>query len=175
MSARIAGVGGGSYHWEIADRAGRRWFATVDDLDHKAWLGDLRTVAFEGLRHAFDTSVALRERGLDFRLVDQTATDESTSAVIARLDAEGFRPDLIIFCSTTPTLDADVQQMARLRAHFQAPLIAFGPHAAAAPRASMERAPQVDGMLVGEPEDAIVALASPAPLTMQPTVPSSLM
>jgi radical SAM superfamily enzyme YgiQ (UPF0313 family) len=102
----------------------------------------------------------LRERGLSFRLVDQMATGESTAAVIARLDAEGFRPDLIVFCSTTPTLDADVKEMAKLRAHYHAPMISFGPHASAAPRASMERATDVDGMIVGEPEDAIIALAS---------------
>jgi spectinomycin phosphotransferase len=67
-AAGYAPLGGGSYHWEIADRAGRRWFATVDDLDHKAGLGDSRAVVFEGLRHAFDTSVALRECGLKFVL-----------------------------------------------------------------------------------------------------------
>src|SRR5262245_16048664 len=37
-SARYAPVGGGSYHWEIDDAAGRRYFATADDLDRKPWL-----------------------------------------------------------------------------------------------------------------------------------------
>jgi radical SAM superfamily enzyme YgiQ (UPF0313 family) len=102
----------------------------------------------------------LREKQLPFRLVDQTASNQTTAQVIAALDGEGFRPDLIVFCSTTPTLDADASEMAKLRTHFQAPLICFGPHASAAPRASMERATLIDGMLVGEPEEAIVALAS---------------
>jgi anaerobic magnesium-protoporphyrin IX monomethyl ester cyclase len=102
----------------------------------------------------------LRARGLDFRLIDQSAANQSTAQVIAALDAEGFSPDLIVFCSTTPTLDADVAEMARLRARFSAPMISFGPHASTAPHASMTRAPQVDGMLVGEPEEAILALAS---------------
>lgn len=102
----------------------------------------------------------LRARGLPVRLIDQTASNLSTTDLIATLERDGFRPDLIVFCSTTPTLDADAAEMARLRTHFQAPLIAFGPHASAAPQASMARAPQVDGMIVGEPEDAIVALAS---------------
>ncbi len=102
----------------------------------------------------------LRERGLDFRFIDQTAAELSTDDVIALLDHERFHPSLIVFCSTTPTLDADVAMMAKLREHYQAPMICFGPHASAAPQASMDRAPQVDGMLVGEPEEAIVALAS---------------
>jgi anaerobic magnesium-protoporphyrin IX monomethyl ester cyclase len=102
----------------------------------------------------------LRQRGLPFRFVDQSASDLSTDDVIALLEHEHFHPTLIVFCSTTPTLDADLRHMAQLRERFQAPLICFGPHASAAPDASMARAPQVDGMLVGEPEDAVIALAS---------------
>ena len=102
----------------------------------------------------------MRQRGLDFRFVDQSASGLTIDDVIAQMDGERFKPTLIVFCSTTPTLDADVRQMARLRDHYQAPIICFGPHASAAPEASMARAPQVDGMLVGEPEDAILALAS---------------
>jgi spectinomycin phosphotransferase len=64
--AGYAAVGGGSYHWEIADESGRRRFVTVDDLDRKAWLGDTRDAAFDGLRRAFDTSLALRAAGLEF-------------------------------------------------------------------------------------------------------------
>jgi anaerobic magnesium-protoporphyrin IX monomethyl ester cyclase len=106
------------------------------------------------------TASLLRARGIDFRLIDMTAANLTTAQVIAQLDAQGFRPDLIVFCSTTPTLDADVAEMAKLREKYQAPIISFGPHASAAPQASMTRVPQVDGMLIGEPEDAIVALAS---------------
>jgi len=61
-----AAVGAGSYHWEVADRAGRRGFVTVDDLDQKAWLGATRDASFEGMRRAFDTAVALRRGGLHF-------------------------------------------------------------------------------------------------------------
>jgi spectinomycin phosphotransferase len=61
-----AALGAGSYHWEVRDTTGRRAFATVDDLGQKAWLGDTRDAAFDGLRTAFDTSVALHESGLQF-------------------------------------------------------------------------------------------------------------
>jgi radical SAM superfamily enzyme YgiQ (UPF0313 family)/sulfatase maturation enzyme AslB (radical SAM superfamily) len=101
----------------------------------------------------------LRAKGSDFRLFDQTAERQSTESVIERLDREHFQPSLIVFCSTIPTLDADVVEMAKLKRHFGAPLVSFGPHAACAPAESMQRAPEVDAMIVGEPEDAVLALA----------------
>lgn len=65
-AAEYAPVGGGSYHWVVNDREGTRRFVTVDDLEAKPWLGDARDSAFDGLRRAFDTAVALRESGLEF-------------------------------------------------------------------------------------------------------------
>jgi anaerobic magnesium-protoporphyrin IX monomethyl ester cyclase len=102
----------------------------------------------------------LRERGLPFRFIDQTAEGLSTDGVANKLVAERFVPDLIVFPSTTPTLHADVAEMARLKTRYGATLVCFGPHASTVPRASMERAPAVDAMIVGEPEDALIALAS---------------
>jgi radical SAM superfamily enzyme YgiQ (UPF0313 family) len=101
----------------------------------------------------------LRQRGLDFRLLDLTAEQMSTEDGIARLDAEGFAPTLIVFCSTTPTLEFDCGEVVKLKRRYGAPMVCFGPHASCAPRESMERAPDVDGMVVGEPEDAVLALA----------------
>jgi radical SAM superfamily enzyme YgiQ (UPF0313 family) len=102
----------------------------------------------------------LREAGCDVRLVDATAERLSIDDVIARLDGERFTPSLIVFPTTTPTLDADVAAIARLKQRYGAPMFCFGPHASTAPALSMDRAPLVDGMFVGEPEDAIVQLAS---------------
>jgi anaerobic magnesium-protoporphyrin IX monomethyl ester cyclase len=102
----------------------------------------------------------LRARQVDFRVIDQTAERLSTEAVIERLDREGFRPTLVVFCSTTPTLAFDSGEMAKLKRRFGAPLVCFGPHASAAPLESMDRAPDVDAMVVGEPEDAVIALAA---------------
>jgi spectinomycin phosphotransferase len=65
--ARYAPVGAGSYHWEVRAADGTRWFATVDDLDGKAWLGHTRAAVLDGLRAAMDAACALRERaGLRF-------------------------------------------------------------------------------------------------------------
>jgi spectinomycin phosphotransferase len=61
-----AAVGGGSYHWVVTGLDGTRRFVTVDDLDQKAWLGDTRDSACDGLRRAFDTAVVLRNAGLGF-------------------------------------------------------------------------------------------------------------
>jgi anaerobic magnesium-protoporphyrin IX monomethyl ester cyclase len=101
----------------------------------------------------------LRDRGVDVRAADLTATAQSVDDLSATLDAEGFKPTLIVFPSTTPTLDADVAAMATLKARYGAPLICFGPHASTAPVESMARATAVDGMLVGEPEDGLLQIA----------------
>ncbi len=102
----------------------------------------------------------LRARGQQVRLVDLTASKRSIEDLVRQLDAEGFVPSLIVFPSTTPTLDADVAAMAALKARYGAPLVCFGPHASTTPAASMERAPAVDVMCVGEPEDAVLELAA---------------
>lgn len=60
-------VGFGSYHWLVHLRDGDRYFLTLDDLDHKQWLGADRQAVFDGLGSAFRTARALNEdAGLDF-------------------------------------------------------------------------------------------------------------
>lgn len=102
----------------------------------------------------------LRQRGQQVRLVDLTASRQSVETLMATLDREGFIPTLILFPSTTPTLAADVEAMAKLKARYGAPMFCFGPHASTTPAESMARAPQVDGMFVGEPEDAALEVAA---------------
>ena len=102
----------------------------------------------------------LRRAGCEVRLIDATAERLSTDDVIERLERDGFRPSLVVFPSTTPTLDADVVAMAPLKHRFGAPIFCFGPHASTTPAEAMQRAPEVDGMFVGEPEDALTALAA---------------
>ena len=77
-AADYAAVGGGSYHWVVRDLGGTRGFVTVDDLDVKPWLGDTRESAFDGLKRAFDVSVALRDSGLDFVVAPILAGDGET-------------------------------------------------------------------------------------------------
>jgi radical SAM superfamily enzyme YgiQ (UPF0313 family) len=113
----------------------------------------------------------LRQKGCDVRLIDATAERISIEQVQDRLDSDGFKATLILFPSTTPTLDADVAQVAQLKAHFGAPIFCFGPHASTVPAQAMARVPQVDGMFVGEPEDAVVALAGLESLDCMTTIP----
>jgi len=109
---------------------------------------------------------------LDVRLVDLTATHQSVADLIAQLDREGFHPTLILYPSTTPTLDADNHEVAKLKARYGAPLFNFGPHASTTPAASMRRSPAVDGMFVGEPEDAALQLAQLESIDAIGTIPS---
>jgi anaerobic magnesium-protoporphyrin IX monomethyl ester cyclase len=101
----------------------------------------------------------LRAAGLEVRLVDLTATRQSVQDLIAQLDREGFQPTIIVYPSTTPTHDADTHEVVKLKARYGAPLFNFGPHVSTTPAASMQRSPDVDGMFVGEPEDAALQLA----------------
>lgn len=101
-----------------------------------------------------------RRRGWDVRLSDLTAERRTVGDLIASLERDGFEPSLIVFPSTTPTLEGDTRAMAVLKARYGAPLVSFGPHVSCAPRESMERAPDVDAMIVGEPEDALEAIGS---------------
>lgn len=114
----------------------------------------------------------LREAGCDVRLIDATAERIEIDAVVARLDRDGFAPTLILFPSTTPTLDADAAAILELKRRYKAPMFCFGPHASTAAAPSMERAPQVDGMFIGEPEDAIVQLAQLPSIDRAGDVPS---
>ena len=75
----------------------------------------------------------LRNAGCDIRLVDLTAERRTAQDLIAQLDRDGFKPTLILFPSTTPTLDADVTAIAAIKRHFGAPMFCFGPHASTAP------------------------------------------
>src|SRR6476659_10082353 len=60
----------------------------------------------------------LQQAGVDVRLIDATASRLSVDDVIARLATEAFTPTLIIFPTTTPTLDGDVEAMAQLKARY---------------------------------------------------------
>jgi radical SAM superfamily enzyme YgiQ (UPF0313 family) len=114
----------------------------------------------------------MRDAGCDVRLVDLTAERRSADDLIAQLDRDGFAPTLILFPSTTPTLDADAAALANLKRHFGAPMFCFGPHASTTPQASMMRAPAVDGMFVGEPEDGALQLALLESLDRLSEIPS---
>jgi radical SAM superfamily enzyme YgiQ (UPF0313 family) len=114
----------------------------------------------------------LRRAGCEVRLIDATVERLSIDQIVARLDQDGFEPTLILFPSTTPTLDADVAAIARLKARYGAPVFCFGPHASTVPLLAMQRTPEVDGMFVGEPEAAALQLAGLESVSSPGEVPS---
>jgi hypothetical protein len=75
-------VGFGSHHWLAADDTGARRWITVDELNKKRYLGANRDAAFEGLRRAFDTAVALCESGLEFVLAPPTAAGKPSAGSV---------------------------------------------------------------------------------------------
>src|SRR5580765_3553507 len=108
----------------------------------------------------------LREQGgASLRLVDLTAEGRTTASLVDELKRDGFTPELVIFPSTTPTLHADTAEMVVLKRTFGAALVCFGPHASTVPIEAMRQVPDVDIMVVGEPEDPVMALASSESLT----------
>src|SRR5436190_19940994 len=56
-----------------------------------------------------------RNAGHDVRLIDATAERLDMRQVAARLDQDSFTPTLILFPTTTPTLDADAAALAQLK------------------------------------------------------------
>jgi anaerobic magnesium-protoporphyrin IX monomethyl ester cyclase len=108
-------------------------------------------------------SAVLQPQGCAVRLADLTASRGTAESLAHELDRSHFRPTLIIFPSTFPTLEADARALAPLKARYGAALIGFGPQASLAPDESMRRAPDVDGFFVGEPESAAAALAALEP------------
>jgi anaerobic magnesium-protoporphyrin IX monomethyl ester cyclase len=116
----------------------------------------------------------LRNAGMDVRLVDATASRLTIDAVIQRLESERFAPTLIVFPTTTPTLDADITAIRQLKRRFGAPMFCFGPHASTVPSESMSRpgAEDVDGMFIGEPEDGVLQLAGLPSMDALGAIPS---
>ena len=84
-------VGAGSYHWRAAALA---LFVTVDDLDHKPFLGDGPDDVFEALRRALETTVALRRGGLEFVVAPIEGRDGAVLWRITRRYAVAVYPYL---------------------------------------------------------------------------------
>lgn len=85
-SLKYEAVGFGSHHWLATDAAGRRLFATVDDLAAKLRTAhDTTDAALDRLRAAFATALALQSQiGLTFVIAPVPAAD---GQVVVRLSA----------------------------------------------------------------------------------------
>jgi Phosphotransferase enzyme family len=66
-SVKYLALGWGSHHWEVTDTAGRRWFVTLDELEHKRLsAGEPLTAGFGRLRAALAAATDLRACGAAF-------------------------------------------------------------------------------------------------------------
>jgi len=60
-------LGWGSHHWQVRDRDGGRWFATVDDLEtRRRSVDEPLSCAFDRLRASLAVATELREQGYEF-------------------------------------------------------------------------------------------------------------
>jgi spectinomycin phosphotransferase len=92
-AVEYAGVGFGSYHWIVDEADGLRYFVTVDDLNHKSWLGDTRNDVFDGLRGAFDTALALnRQARLGFVVAPLPTIEGETVRRVGRRHSVALFP-----------------------------------------------------------------------------------
>jgi hypothetical protein len=84
-SMQYRAVGWGSHHWEVADRAGARWFVTVDELENKRLSASEPLAAgFARLRAALSAAMDLRACGRAFVVAPVPARDGEP---LARVDS----------------------------------------------------------------------------------------
>jgi spectinomycin phosphotransferase/16S rRNA (guanine(1405)-N(7))-methyltransferase len=85
VSIDYRAVGFGSYHWELLDIHGTRWFLTVDDLASKRYAThEITDAPYRRLDAALSTAADLRDAGCTF-VVAPVRT--RTGAVLAPLDS----------------------------------------------------------------------------------------
>jgi len=101
----------------------------------------------------FDRFSYLRRTGFDEQAVDEAMTEKIRS----------FAPDLII-CETVPESIWDTVGCAKLvKRKWDGLAAAMGPHGSALPRETLERIPELDAVIEGEPEIPIGMLADGVP------------
>jgi len=86
-------VGWGSHHWDALDRAGSRWFITVDELENKRVRADESLDGgFARLRASLRSAAALRKAGGEFVLAPVAANNaESVLRFGARFAVAVYR------------------------------------------------------------------------------------
>jgi len=83
-SAVYRPVGFGSHHWEVLDRSGRRWFATVDELDVRRRSAlESCDAAFERLTGSLAAAEELQNAGCSFVVAPIPAQDGSPAVRLA--------------------------------------------------------------------------------------------
>jgi radical SAM superfamily enzyme YgiQ (UPF0313 family) len=97
----------------------------------------------------FDRYAAMGRLGLDRKKIDQ-----------AMLTAvKTFAPDVVGLSTISPMIYETVHCAKIIRGSFQGIILAGGHHATALPRVTLEKIPELDGVVIGEGEEPLLALA----------------
>jgi len=102
------------------------------------------------------TAGAVRAKGHEVSIVDACGPRDGASTLEGRV--RSLRPDLVVVSVSTPTYEADVETIGRLRAWTDAHLTAIGVHVTALPEETL-RGSQLDSVVRGEPEWTVTELA----------------
>ncbi|BBO18671.1 radical SAM superfamily enzyme YgiQ [Candidatus Brocadia pituitae] len=100
----------------------------------------------------------LRDNNINFQLLDATALGLNGNGMYQRLMQINFHPDMIVYGTTTATIAADTASLSPLKEKFHAKLVAFGAHISGVPRETLEKVPDIDIGIIGEPEYTILDL-----------------
>lgn len=103
----------------------------------------------------FDRYARLAERGMNRERLDAVMLDF----------VRQFAPDVIGLGTLTPLIAGTAQIAVRLRQVFDGMLLAGGHHASALPALTLERIPELDGIVEGEGEWVLQRLGAGEPLT----------
>lgn len=98
----------------------------------------------------------LKKHKMNFRVIDANALDLKSDEVSNLLLREDFIPDIIIYCTTTPTVIADTKSIGIIKERFKSNIVAFGPQISGAPYETMEKLSVIDIGIIGEPEFTIM-------------------
>lgn len=97
----------------------------------------------------FDRYAAMGRLGLDRKRIDQ-----------AMLTAvKTFAPDVVGLSTISPMIYETAHCAKIIRGAFQGIILAGGHHATALPRVTLEKIPELDGVVIGEGEERLLALA----------------
>jgi len=97
----------------------------------------------------FDCHAAMARLGPDWKKIDQ--------AMLTTMKT--FSPDVIGMTTISPLVYQTVHCAKILRDSFQGIMLAGGHHATALPQLTLEKIPELDGVCIGEGEEALLALA----------------
>jgi len=106
-------------------------------------------------------AAALRARGHDVAILDRYSELARNIPVRTSLQnyIRDFRPDLIGLSTISPLIHDTVESVRIIRLFFDGSVIAGGHHATALPETSLQKIPGLNGLVVGEGEEALAHIA----------------